>query len=62
MDLSLKALATAFNFGPKTIVAIPEPIVRALSIGDGQELEASMTTDGGILLALKGTPKIVNAS
>ena len=60
MVISLKLLATAITFGPKTIVAIPDVIVKALSIADGQEIEASITTEGGILLSPKGIVRIAD--
>lgn len=42
-----KTLTTiAYQFGPKTITAIPDAAVRAFGIADGEPLEVIITNDG----------------
>ena len=55
--------ATAiYQFGAKTILSVPESIVKSLNLADGQELEATITKEGGILLSRKGISSHVSAN
>jgi hypothetical protein len=59
--LSLRCATIIYQFGEKRICSVPDSIVKSLNLTDGKELEATITEEGGILLSLKGTPRIVSA-
>lgn len=60
-NLSLTEQTSAYQFGPKTVIALPDSIVRELGIGDGQVLDVAIQGDR-ITLSKKEAPQIACAS